>query len=145
MNEPIRPEDMRASDVDRKAAQERLHWAHEQGLLDLGEFDDRVRRAWAAKTHGELARINADLPTPPKPRTPAKGPFSNTGAGVAMRVLTIIFSAIGAVNLMVWLLVVLTNGEWIYFWPAWVIVPPLTVLGTLWLLGIGRNDQRGKG
>lgn len=145
MNEPVRPEDMRASDVDRKAAQDRLHWAHEQGLLDLAEFDERVRLAWASKTRGELDRVSADLPVPPKPRKPAKGAFSNTGGGVAMRVLTIIFSAAGAVNLVVWLLVVLTTADWVYFWPAWVIVPPLTVLGTLWLLGIGRNEDRGTG
>jgi hypothetical protein len=65
VNEPVRPEDMRVSDADRTFVQDRLRRAHEIGQLDLYEFDERVRTAWAARTRGELAAVVAD------PRVPA--------------------------------------------------------------------------
>lgn len=142
MSEPIRPEDMRASDVDRKAAQERLHWAHAEGLISLEEFDDRVRNAWDARTRGELARLNADLPMPPPaPRPALRGGFAPTDGGQAMRVLITIWLVASMVNLMVWGLLSLTLTEWVYPWWVWVAVPPGAVLGTLFLLGIGRAGK----
>ena len=141
MNEPIRPEDMRASDVDRKAAQEQLHWAHAQGLISLEEFDVRVRNAWDARTRGDLARVSADLPMPPPPRPVHRGPFSPTPGGTAMKVLTTIWLVVSVVNVVVWGLVALSVGHLVYAWWLWVAVPPGAVLGTLWMLGIGRNER----
>ena len=141
MTEPIRPEDMRASDIDRKAAQERLHWAHAEGLISLEEFDHRVRNAWDAKTRGDLARLNADLPMPPPaPRPALRGGFAPDSGGKAMRVLVAIWLVISMVNLVVWGLVSLTMGDWVHPWWVWVAAPPGAVLGTLWILGIGRAD-----
>ena len=67
MNEPVRPDDMRISDVDRERVQDQLKRAHDVGQLDLHEFDVRVQSAWAAKTRGDLVRVTADLPEPPPP------------------------------------------------------------------------------
>ena len=47
MAEPVRPADLRVTDAERSAVQQRLHRAHEAGQLDLHEFDDRVRSVWA--------------------------------------------------------------------------------------------------
>ena len=141
MTEPLRPEDMRASDVDRKAAQDRLHWAHAEGLISLDEFDTRVRAAWDARTRGELARVAADLPMPSTSRPRSRSAFAPDAGGTAMRVLFAIWLTGSVVNLVVWGLVVLTTGHWVHPWWLWVAVPPGAVLGTLWGFGIGRRKE----
>ncbi|MFC4944621.1 DUF1707 SHOCT-like domain-containing protein [Pseudonocardia sp. GCM10023141] len=143
MNEPVRPQDMRISDVERSTVQEHLRRAHDVGQLDLSEFDERVQAVWSAKTRGDLERATADLPVVAAAPAPAPGgsrqAFSDTGGGTAMRVLTIIWGSLVAVNLLVWLLVMVTAGEWIYPWPVWLIVPG-AALGVLYGAGVGRPE-----
>ncbi|MGH4026689.1 MAG: DUF1707 SHOCT-like domain-containing protein, partial [Pseudonocardiaceae bacterium] len=55
-------ERMRVADTDRERVAGRLQTAHAEGRLDLAEYDERVRQAWAARTYGELDRLTADLP-----------------------------------------------------------------------------------
>ncbi len=143
MTDPVRPEDLRVSDAERRVVQQRLHQAHDAGQLDLIEFDDRLKAVLAARTRGELAATTADLPdvppdAPPAPR-PGRGPvFSDTGGGTTMRVLTIVWASIVAVNLVVWGLVSLTAAELIYPWFLWVGGPSGAVLAVLYAAGIGR-------
>jgi hypothetical protein len=139
---PVRPDDMRVSDVERNVVQDRLRRAHDAGQLDLIEFDDRVRAVWAARTRGELAGVTADLPD--LPRADGRRPvFSATGGGVAMRVLTVIWASIAAVNLALWGLIVLTTGTAVHPWWVWVAVPPGAALLVLYLSGIGRPPREG--
>ena len=140
MNEPVRPEDMRVSDADRTFVQDRLRRAHEIGQLDLYEFDERVRTAWAARTRGELAAVVADLPVPaPAPPPPPRGAiFARTPGGVAMQVLTIIWVSLTVVNATAWGIITATLGEPIYPWWLWVAGPPGAVLAVLYAAGIGR-------
>jgi hypothetical protein len=137
VSEPVRPEDMRISDADRREVQHRLQRAHDIGQLDLGEFDDRLKAVWNARTRGELARVTGDLPAPP-PEQGRGTVFSDTGGGVAMRVLTIIWGSLAAVNVVTWGLFALTTGEFPYPWWVWVAVPPGIVLLVLYVAGIGR-------
>jgi hypothetical protein len=58
---------MRISDADRAATAERLRIALDEGRLDITEYDERVRSAYAATTYGELEPITADLPPVPVP------------------------------------------------------------------------------
>ena len=53
---------MRAADADRQAVADRLRAALDEGRLDLHEYDERLQRAYAAKTYGELDGLLADLP-----------------------------------------------------------------------------------
>lgn len=131
---------MRISDADRAVVQERLRQAHEIGQLDLGEFDERVRSVWSARTRGELAGVTADLPAP-APVPGGKKVFSDTGGGIAMRVLTIVWSSLAAVNLVVWGLIGLTTGNFVHPWWVWVAVPPGIALVVLYLAGIGRPPR----
>jgi len=57
----------RAGDADRERVAERLRVALEEGRLNLHEYDDRLRQAYAARTHADLDALIADLPgvTPP--------------------------------------------------------------------------------
>ncbi|MQA16920.1 MAG: DUF1707 domain-containing protein [Pseudonocardiaceae bacterium] len=68
---------MRVSNADRKAVQDRLHWAHAEGLIDLSEFDARVRSAWDAKTRSELGGV---------PVVDLGGRAARRGAGSGLRV-----------------------------------------------------------
>ena len=140
MTEPTpraRPEDLRVSDAERTEVQERLRRAHDEGRVDLVEFDERVRALWATRTRGDLARITADLPAPATPAGRA-GVFSATPGGMAMRVLTLVWLSVVVVNLTVWGIVSLTLDEPVYPWWLWVAAPAGSVLAVLYAAGIGR-------
>jgi Domain of unknown function (DUF1707) len=143
VTEPVRPEDLRVSDAERRVVQQRLHQAHDAGQIDLTEFDERLQEVLKARTRGELQRTTADLPEVPPTAAPARKAgrapvFSDTGGGTTMRVLTIIWASIVAVNLVVWGIVSITNVELIYPWFLWVAGPPGAVLAVLYAAGIGR-------
>ena len=54
--------DMRAGDADRERLVEQLREHHAAGRLTLDEFDERMTKAYAAKTYGELRTLTRDLP-----------------------------------------------------------------------------------
>jgi hypothetical protein len=53
---------MRISDADRHRVAELLREAAGDGRLELGELDERLGAAYAAKTYADLVPITADLP-----------------------------------------------------------------------------------
>jgi hypothetical protein len=53
---------MRASDADRDRVAEALREAYAEGRLDVEEHNERIERAYLAKTLGELTPLLADLP-----------------------------------------------------------------------------------
>jgi Domain of unknown function (DUF1707) len=61
---------LRAADADRAAVAEVLGRHMSAGRLTLDEFDERLTRAYAAKTFGELAELTVDLPPVDGARTP---------------------------------------------------------------------------
>lgn len=140
MTEPVPPDAMRVSDVDRRSVQERLRRAHELGELDLSEFDERVAAVWAARTRADLVRTTADLPTPPRTRNHGTV-FADSGGGKTMRVLTIIWACISAVALVSWGITALSAGGDIDQWWLWVAGPPAAVLLVLYVAGIGRPPR----
>jgi hypothetical protein len=58
------PPELRVSDADREATLVRLREAGGEGRLTLEELAERVERADAARTWGELDALTADLPAP---------------------------------------------------------------------------------
>lgn len=52
----------RAEDTDRIQTAQLLAYAAEQGRLELGEYEDRLTRAYAATTYRELDQLRSDLP-----------------------------------------------------------------------------------
>jgi DUF1707 SHOCT-like domain len=64
---------IRASDADRERTVTLLREHHAEGRLSVEEFNDRVDRALAAKTIGELDALLADLPGIDLYRLPAAG------------------------------------------------------------------------
>jgi len=55
---------LRVSDAERNAVAEQLGTHYSDGRLDQAEFDERVSKAMAAKTRGDLDGLFDDLPDP---------------------------------------------------------------------------------
>jgi len=70
---------MRAASADRERAVDVLKAAFAEGRLDQDEYNDRMGRAYAARTYGELATLIADLPVGPLPFW--QGPVQQPPAG----------------------------------------------------------------
>jgi hypothetical protein len=86
---------IRASDDDRHRVVTQLEAHTAAGRLTLQEFSERVDRALAARTHGDLAEVTRDLP-PPVP-----GPTSGGGrqllvafavAALVLALLAVVFA-----------------------------------------------------
>ncbi|WP_329404561.1 DUF1707 SHOCT-like domain-containing protein [Streptomyces melanogenes] len=69
---------MRASDAERERVAEALRDAVAEGRLDMEEFEQRLEAAYKARTHGELAPLVRDLPTPGV--RPPSAPSETSGA-----------------------------------------------------------------
>lgn len=119
--------ELRASDADRSAVAQRLQLAVDEGRLDLSDFDERLRDAYAARTYGELAKLTADLPAP-APAVPAvadrkaveKAEWHDewrSWGGTAVVLVTI------------WGITCLASGSLLFFWPMF----PLGIWGAILL------------
>ncbi|MET8528804.1 DUF1707 domain-containing protein [Micromonospora sp. NPDC005172] len=150
---------MRAADADRETVAERLRVALNEGRLDLHEYDERLQRAFAARTYGELDALLTDLPpVMPKQRSaleavPAAGvPVGSPdepAAGVVRRVTArwlaevwLPYLRVIAVVVTVWAVTSLLSGELLYFWPVWVAGPWGAVLAIRTVAGLTRGEPR---
>jgi DUF1707 SHOCT-like domain len=86
--------DLRASDEDRRLVVAALERHTTAGRLSIDEFSERVGRAFAAVTHGDLALLTHDLP-----RDPAV-------AGVSRQLLVSFLLSLGALALLFVIMVV---------------------------------------
>lgn len=129
--------DIRVSDRDRQHAVERLRSALDEGRINVLEYDDRIARAYHSVTYGDLADLFVDLPAPgsssalervdtesrrarkPMPASPSALAFLPTW----IKILWTIWLTAVSINLMVWLLVSVSNADLMYFWPMWVAGP----------------------
>lgn len=119
---------MRVSDGDRAQVADRLARAHGEGRLTLAEYDERVRAAHGAVVRDDLASLLTDLPADAPERagtTSGRGP----GRGASpvrpggLRGPVAAWATISAVNVLVWLAVVLGSGAMVYPWWVWVAGP----------------------
>src|SRR4051794_5960493 len=88
---------LRASDAERERVAEALRRHHLDGRLDTEELQERLERAYAARTTGELAPLLADLPAE---REPARGPrpFAPFGAPPLLLVAVGVLLALATVG-----------------------------------------------
>ena len=148
--------EMRAADVDRQAAADRLRAAMDEGRLDLLEYDTRLATAYSAVTYGDLDQLFTDLPergaraVAPAGRRSREVPtvWSPVAVGdegfltrlpTPLKVLWTIWLAVLSINLTVWLLVSISSSEATYFWPMWLLVPGAALAGvTVGVMAIRR-------
>jgi hypothetical protein len=97
-----------ASDFERDAAAERLRQAATEGRLTPEELDERLGRAFGARTRGELDVLVADLPAPRRRPRPA---------GRRRRPELAVFVPVSLLLIGIWALSGMGS-----FWPAWPIL-----------------------
>jgi uncharacterized protein DUF1707 len=159
---------LRASDADRAAVADVLGGHLSDGRLTVAEFDDRLTRAYAARTYGELAELTADLPAPARPAAPVVSPAPAPASGPAfcgapgwghgwsgawtgssgLRAAWASWFTTAVIVVGIWALTSLASGQLIYPWPVWVIGPWGVVLLAQSLGGgpgrPGRQRDRGR-
>lgn len=145
---------MRAADSDRHVVADRLRAAVDEGRLDLHEYDERLQRAYTAKTYGELDTLLADLPAPATtaasalavpdgtalvaPDPPATGARPATARWLAevwepwLKVVPIVVA--------IWAVTSLLSRDLLYFWPGWVAGPWGAVLLVRTVSGITSGE-----
>jgi hypothetical protein len=194
---------LRASDTDRAAVADVLGAHMSAGRLTVAEYDERLTRAYASKTYGELAELTADLPSsPPSAPRPAGPGAAGTGAHAStaggesagpagaeqgpvgspagqpcgrdrqrnrapgrlahgggphwaawgpwgpwmgagsLRVVWGSWLSTALIVITIWAATSLASGEWLYFWPIWVVGPWGAVLLARTLTGDHRRDDR---
>ncbi|MEU1589272.1 DUF1707 domain-containing protein [Micromonospora sp. NPDC005710] len=146
---------MRAADSDRAAVADRLRMALDEGRLDLHEYDERLQRAYAARTYADLEALLTDLPpVTPAQRSglaPAAGstvgpPGSAVTTGVTARWLAEVWSPylrVIAIVVTIWAVTSLLSQDLLYFWPGWVAGPWGAVLVVRTVSGLaGKEPQR---
>ena len=143
VSQPVMPEplphepgrdDLRASDADRQAVVDRLRHAHEEGRLDLSEFDDRIRRAYAARTYAELDRLTSDIPADPADdRLPAVSEPARPTPRRRLSPAVSTWLLASLVNFVIWAIVSIATMHLVYPWWIWVAGPWGAVLVARWL------------
>jgi hypothetical protein len=161
---PMPDPHLRAADSDRTAVAEQLGRHLSDGRLTLDEYEERLARAYAARTYGDLDELTADLPraaatahaspsalpsfsspvgpapsaTPQRAPSgacePAWGRYGRPGAWSSWVTTAVIVTTI-------WLLTSLGSG-FHYFWPIWVVGPWGAVLLARTLTGRGSPARR---
>ncbi len=140
---------LRAADADRAAVAAQLGEQMSAGRLTVAEYDERLARAYAARTYGELETLTADLPRPaaqpPAPAPAALGavhgvPAYGWSGGPSRAAAWRNWAATAVIVLTVWVATVIGSGELQYPWPIWVIGPWGAVL-LAQTIGRGRRDD----
>jgi uncharacterized protein DUF1707/2TM domain-containing protein len=100
--------DLLASDADRERVAERLRGAAGDGRLIPTELEERLERAFSARTEAELETLVADLPVPVRARPAQRGWDSEHIRA---------YVAVCSMLVVIW---ALTGAG--YFWPIWPIL-----------------------
>ncbi len=135
---------IRASDEDRSRTAAALGEHYAAGRLTLEEFQERLDKAYAATTLGELGRLMADLPgTGPGPlperRVPGPVQVPAGGPALARQAAWRFWVAISVVAFVIWLLGGASGGPWF----LWAAVPLGLLMLRRWIAGGPRHDGRG--
>jgi Domain of unknown function (DUF1707) len=157
----MEPGELRAGDADRERVAERLRTALDEGRLNLHEYDERLRDAYASKTYAELDKLLADLPgVAPASRSqlvPAASDAVAPAAGrsqpgpdgrypdATRRWLVEMWddwAGAVAVCVAIWAVICLISQDLIYFWPGWVAGPWGAVLVVETVRGLARGEPQ---
>lgn len=122
--------DLRASDADRERTADELRRHAGDGRLDPQELDERLTRAYSARTSGELAELTRDLPVrDDRAPRPARPPFRSLGP--------LLFPPL--VCTLIWL----ATGADAPFWPIWVFLG-VGIAALAKGLGVAGHHDRGR-
>ena len=143
MLEGMGRDEMRAADADRQAVADHLKTALDEGRLELHEYDERLQRAYAAKTYGDLRDLLDDLPTPiPRQRTEMVSAEHAT-RGWLWHVWGSYVAAV-SITTAIWAISSLASMELLYFWPVWVAGPWGAVLIWQTVAGLAHGEPQAR-
>jgi hypothetical protein len=132
---------LRAADADRTAMATLLGEHMAAGRLTVPEYEDRLARAYAAKTYGELEQLVADLPAPVPARRETPAPATSVGTWHGDTTSWRSWATTSLIVLTIWAATSLASWEFLYFWPVWVIGPWGAVLLARTITG-NRDDGK---
>jgi hypothetical protein len=112
--------ELRASDADRDRTAGLLREHFGVGRLDQEELDERIRRAYDAKTEGELAALLVDLPALPVTRAEARRELAERRRHLRRRVLQESGGGLGLFWLCTGIWAV--SGAHGFFWPVFTLI-----------------------
>jgi len=144
---------IRASDEDRGRIAAALGEHYAAGRLTLEEFQERLDKAYAATTLGELDDLMTDLPgrdlgrlpgawlpsprgNPPLPQRPLPGPVQGPVGHSSPAVRAWVAISIGI--FVIWLLSGASGAPWL----LWVVLPLGFVILRRWMAGGPRHGNR---
>lgn len=122
------------SDSEREHVVARLNTAVDEGRLSLSEFDERARAVYAAKFHGDLAPVVADLPA----QRVSRSQPTHWRIPTWVKIMWIPWVFVNVMMVGIWL----ATGVG-YFWPFWVAVPwgcGLLIPSTIGVLAASRRS-----
>jgi Domain of unknown function (DUF1707) len=108
----------RASDAEREAVADRLRRASAEGRLDPDELEERLGRAYGARTVGDLVPLTADLPAASAPVPAAPEPRVPALRSEHVRARLATFITVNVICVAIWAV----SGQDGSFWPIWVIL-----------------------
>lgn len=111
---------LRASDADRDRTAGILREHYGVGRLDQDELDERVQKAYGAKTHGELSALLGDLPKLPVSAKEARRELVERRAQLRRRVVQESGGGLGVFFLCTAIWAV--TGASGFFWPAFTLI-----------------------
>lgn len=114
----VRNADVRVGHADRDLVADLLADAYALGRLDTDEYNERLDRAMQLRTVAEIMPLVGDLAASGAP-TPAS---RRQGKETAARVLLLVAGTVTGINVLIWALVSISTGSFVYFWPMWVAV-----------------------
>ena len=146
---------LRAADADRAAVATVLGEHMAAGRLTIDEYEERLARAYAARTYGELDELTVDLPaTRPAAAHPtareraqeygpaACGPLAGPcGRSRSLSYAWRSWLRTAVIVVAIWAISSIAASTLLFFWPIWVIVPWGAVLLAQTLTG-GRGHPR---
>jgi hypothetical protein len=116
-----RPQHERITDAERSRSAAVVTAAAGDGLLTLTEVDERLAAVWAARTAGDLAAVEAELPESwlaerrrAERRVQARDAARATLGGHVRSYLSVMALLFG-----IWAVISITAGELTYLWPLW--------------------------
>lgn len=148
---------LRAGDADRAAVATVLGRHMADGRLTVAEYDERVARAYASRTYGELDELTGDLPVihhgssvdaapgnssahEHRPPVPACGSVAQRRSGRAETAWGA-WRRTAVIVIAIWAITSAAAAQLIYFWPVWVLGPWGAMLLAQTFGGAGRRSR----
>jgi len=114
MTTDLQPGDLRASDEERERVASTLREHAGHGRLEVAELEERLERAYSARTRSELVGLTRDLPALlSSPQAPA----ARSGQRRELRDHVIAFVLVNILLIGIW---AASGAD--YFWPIWPLL-----------------------